>query len=357
MRIAQVAPLYESVPPRFYGGTERVVSYLTEELVAQGHDVTLFASGDSETSARLIATCRRALRLDGSCVDQLAYHYLMLENVVELADEFDILHFHVDYLHFPFSKRCAVPHLTTLHGRLNISELAPLHRAFPNERLVSVSMSQRKPLPLVNWIGNVYHGLPAPTGPPGSGKSKYLAFIGRIAREKRVDRAMEIARRSGRELKIAAKVDPSDREYYEKEIKPLLNGPGVEYIGEINEQQKCDFLSDAYAHIFPIDWPEPFGLCMIEAMSCGTPTIAFDCGSVREVLKDGVTGFVVNNIEDAVAAVPRVASLSRPACRQEFETRFLASRMAKDYVTLYESLLNAENLPLPASRLDSSLAL
>lgn len=357
MRIAQVAPLYESVPPQFYGGTERVVSYLTEELVAQGHDVTLFASGDSETSARLIATCRRALRLDGSCVDQLAYHYLMLENVVELADEFDILHFHVDYLHFPFSKRCTVPHLTTLHGRLNIPELAPLHRAFPNEGLVSVSMSQRKPLPLVNWIGNVYHGLPAPTGPAGSGKSKYLAFIGRIAREKRVDRAIEIARRSGMELKIAAKVDPSDREYYEKEIKPLLNGSGVEYIGEINEEQKCDFLGDAYAHIFPIDWPEPFGLCMIEAMSCGTPTIAFDCGSVREVLKDGVTGFVVNNIEDAVAAVPRVASLSRPACRREFEKRFLASRMAKDYVTLYESLLNAENLPLPASRLDSSLAL
>jgi glycosyltransferase involved in cell wall biosynthesis len=218
-------------------------------------------------------------------------------------------------------------------------------------------MSQRKPLPRVNWIGNVYHGLPTPTGPPGSGKSKYLAFIGRIAREKRVDRAIEIARRSGMELKIAAKVDPSDREYYKKEIKPLLNNPGVEYIGEISEEQKYDFLGDAYAHIFPIDWPEPFGLCMIEAMSCGTPTIAFDCGSVREVLKDGVTGIVVNNIADAVAALPRVASLSRPACRREFEKRFLASRMAKDYVALYESLLNAENLPLPASRVDSSLAL
>ena len=357
MRIAQVAPLYESVPPQFYGGTERVVSYLTEELVAQGHEVTLFGSGDSETSARLIASCRRALRLDGQSVDQLAYHYLMLEKVVEMADEFDIVHFHVDYLHFPFSKRCGVPHLTTLHGRLNIPELAPLHRAFPNERLVSISMRQREPLPLVNWIGNVYHGLPVPSRPPGAGRGKYLAFIGRIAREKRVDRAIEIAVRSGMELKIAAKVDPSDRDYYEKEIKPLLSTPGVEYVGEISEEQKSDFLGGAYAHIFPIDWPEPFGLCMIEAMSCGTPTIAFDCGSVREVLKDGVSGIVVNNVEDAVTAVPQVASLSRLACRREFERRFLASRMAKDYLTLYESLLNAENAPFPASRFDSSLTL
>jgi glycosyltransferase involved in cell wall biosynthesis len=357
MRIAQVAPLYESVPPQFYGGTERVVSYLTEELVAQGHDVTLFGSGDSDTSARLIAPCRRALRLDGHSADHLAYHYLMLENVVEMAEEFDILHFHVDYLHFPFSKRCGVPHLTTLHGRLNIPELAALHRTFPNEPLVSISMSQRRPLPFVNWIGNVYHGLPAPNRLLGPGKSRYLAFIGRIAREKRVDRAIEISRRSGMELKIAAKVDPSDREYYEKEIKPLLGTPGVEYIGEISEEQKGDFLGDAYAHLFPIDWPEPFGLCMIEAMSCGTPTIAFDCGSVREVLRDGVTGIIVNNIEDAVTAVPRVASLSRLACRREFEKRFLASRMAKDYVTLYESLLNAENSPVPVSRFDSSLTL
>ena len=356
MRIAQVAPLYESVPPRFYGGTERVVSYLTEELVRQGHEVTLFGSGDSQTSARLIAPCRRALRLDGHCVDPLAYHFLMLEKVVELADEFDIVHFHVDYLHFPFSKRCGLPHLTTLHGRLNIPELAPLHRAFPNEPLSSISLSQRKPLPFVNWIGNVYHGLPAAARPLGPGSGKYLAFIGRIAREKRVDRAIEIALRSGMLLKIAAKVDPSDRPYYEKEIKPLLNRPGVEYIGEIDEEQKSDFLGNAYAHLFPIDWPEPFGLCMIEAMSCGTPTIAFDCGSVREVLKEGVSGIVVNSIEDAVAAIARVASLNRFACRREFERRFLASRMAKDYVRLFELLLNAENVPLSASRLDSSLA-
>jgi len=357
MRIAQIAPLYESVPPQFYGGTERVVSYLTEELVAQGHEVTLFASGDSQTSARLISPRRRGLRLDGGCVDQLACHYVMLENVVERAHEFDILHFHVDYLHFPFSKRCAVPHITTLHGRLNIPELAPLYRAFPDAPLVSISMSQRKPLPRANWVGNVYHGLPTPGRAPGSGKKRYLAFIGRIAREKRVDRAVEIALRAGMPLKIAAKVDPTDREYYEKEIKPLLDHPSVEYIGEIGEDQKSDFLGGAYAQIFPIDWPEPFGLCMIEAMSCGTPTIAFDCGSVSEVLREGVSGFIVNSVEEAVAAVPKVASLSRAACRREFEKRFLTSRMAEDYVRLYESLANAESLALSAPRLGSSLAL
>lgn len=357
MRIAQIAPLYESVPPQLYGGTERVVSYLTEELVAQGHEVTLFASGDSQTSARLISQRRRGLRLDGGSVDQLACHYVMLENVVERAHEFDILHFHVDYLHFPFSKRCAVPHLTTLHGRLNIPELVPLYCAFPDAPLVSISMSQRKPLPRANWIGNVYHGLPAPTRAPGSGKKKYLAFIGRIAREKRVDRAIEIALRSGMPLKIAAKVDPTDREYYEKEIKPLLDHPSVEYIGEIGEDQKSDFLGGAYAQVFPIDWPEPFGLCMIEAMSYGTPTIAFDCGSVNEVLRDGVSGFIVNSVEEAVAAVPKVASLGRAACRREFEERFLTSRMAEDYVRLYESLANAESLTLSAPRLGSSLTL
>jgi glycosyltransferase involved in cell wall biosynthesis len=357
MRIAQIAPLYESVPPQLYGGTERVVSYLTEELVALGHEVTLFASGDSITSARLISFRRRALRLDDGCVDPLACHYVMLENVMERAHEFDMLHFHVDYVHFPFSKRCAVPHLTTLHGRLNIPELAPLYRTFMDEPLASISMHQRNPLAWANWIGNVYHGLPAPPARAVSGKKGYLAFLGRIAREKRVDRAIEIAVKSGMPLKIAAKIDPSDREYFKAEISPLLNHPLVEYIGEISEEQKPDFLGEAYAQIFPIDWPEPFGLCMIEAMSYGTPTIAFDHGSVSEVLRDGVTGFIVNNVEEAVAAVPKVASLSRAACRREFDKRFLASRMAEDYVKLYELLATAEGMTLPAPRLDSSLTL
>jgi len=357
MRIAQIAPLYESVPPQLYGGTERVVSYLTEELVAQGHDVTLFASGDSVTSAQLIAPCRRALRLDERCVDKLALHYLMLENVMERAHDFDILHFHVDYLHFPFSRRCAVPHLTTLHGRLDIPELAPLYREFPDVPVVSISLSQRKPLPRNHWIGNVYHGLPEKSLEFGAGAGKYLAFIGRISREKRVDRAIEIALQSGMPLKIAAKVDPADREYYEAKIKPLLNHPQIEYIGEIAEHQKSEFLGNAAAQIFAIDWPEPFGLCMIEAMACGTPTIAFDLGSVSEVLSEGVSGFIVKSIPEAVAAVRRVSSLSRTACRREFERRFTASRMADDYVTLYESLLAANNLTLPAPEVDSSLAM
>jgi len=357
MKIAQIAPLYESVPPRFYGGTERVVSYLTEELVAQGHEVTLFASGDSQTSARLIPACRRALRLDGGYVDAIACHFLMLQNVMDHADEFDVLHFHCDYLHFPFTKNSVVPHLTTLHGRLNIPEVAALHYAFPGTPLVSISLSQRRPVAQANWIGNVYHGLPAPARPMGQGEKNYLAFVGRIAREKRVDRAIEIAIRSGRQLKIAAKVDSSDREYYQREIKHLLNHPSVDFVGEISEEKKADFLGAAYAQIFPIDWPEPFGLCMIEAMSCGTPTIAFNCGSVSEVLQEGVTGLIVNSVEEAVAAVPKIARLSRFACRREFEKRFLASRMAEEYTRLYEALINSENLSIPVAHLDSSLSL
>jgi glycosyltransferase involved in cell wall biosynthesis len=355
MRIAQIAPLYESVPPKLYGGTERVVSYLTEELVSEGHDVTLFASADSLTSARLISSGRKALRLDSNCVDQLACHYVMLEKVRQLAPEFDVLHFHVDYLHFPFSRNCGVPHLTTLHGRLNIPELAPLHCAFPDTPVVSISMSQRKPLRRANWIGNVYHGIPAPTRPHGTGKGNYLAFIGRISKEKRVDRAIEIALRAGMPLKIAAKVDPSDREYYETQIKHLLKNPLIEYIGEIGEEQKPEFLGNAYAQVFPIDWPEPFGLCMIEAMCWGTPTIAFNCGSVPEVLRDGVTGFVVNNVDEAVEAVPKVSSLSRAACRREFDKRFRASRMAHDYVSLYESLMESDPLPVAAPRINTPL--
>jgi glycosyltransferase involved in cell wall biosynthesis len=357
MRIAQVAPLHESVPPKMYGGTERVVSYLTEELVAQGHEVTLFASGDSETSARLIAPCKRALRLDENCKDHLARHFQMLEEVMELAHEFDVLHFHVDYLHFPFSKLCGVPHLTTLHGRLDLPELGPVYRKFPDVPVVSISMSQRRPLAWVHWIGNVYHGLPTSTLKMGSGSGKYLAFLGRISPEKRVDRAIRIAIEAGMPLKIAAKVDPSDREYYELRIKPMLNHANIEYIGEIREHQKSKFLGDAYAQIFPIDWPEPFGLCMIEAMACGTPTIAFDHGSVREVLTEGISGLIVNSVPEAVDAVQKVSRVSRTACRREFEERFSASRMAKDYLALYESLLAEEVAPIRTPKLDSSLAL
>jgi glycosyltransferase involved in cell wall biosynthesis len=261
----------------------------------------------------------------------------------------------LDYLHFPFSKLCGTPHLTTLHGRLDIPELPALYRKFPHVPVASISLSQRQPLPWINWIGNFYHGLPVDSLLPNSGQGGYLAFLGRIAPEKRVDRAIQIAIESGIPLKIAAKVDPSDREYYEAQIKPLLRHPNIEYLGEIREQEKAKFLGDAFAHLFPIDWREPFGLCMIEAMACGTPSIAFDRGSVREVLTNRVSGIVVNNVEEAVLAVQQVASLSRVACRKEFESRFTASRMADKYVTLYESLLGGDGLSTPPAGLDTTL--
>jgi glycosyltransferase involved in cell wall biosynthesis len=343
MKIAQIAPLYESVPPKLYGGTERVVSSLTEQLVQMGHEVTLFASGDSKTSARLVAPCKQALRLLGDeCVDKLAYHYIMLDMVRDRAAEFDVLHFHVDYLHFPFTQMCATPHVTTLHGRLNIPELPALYRQFGDVPVVSISHSQRKPLPRVKWVGNVYHGLPAGNFKLGAGQGNYLAFLGRVSREKRVDRAIQIALKAGMPLKIAAKVDPSDRDYYEAEIKPLLNHPNIEYIGEITEREKPQFLGDAYAQVFPIDWPEPFGLCMIEAMACGTPTIAFGHGSVPEVLTDGLTGFIVADMERAVESVAKIAALNRRACRMEFERRFTSERMATDYLRIYEALAGTD---------------
>ena len=336
MRIAQVAPLYESVPPQFYGGTERVVSYLTEELVRQGHDVTLFASGDSITAARLLPLCPRALRLDKFCVDQLAHHILMLERVFQHASEFDVIHFHVDYLHFPLSRRHSKPHITTLHGRLDLPDLVPLYQEFREMPVVSISDSQREPLPWLNWQATVHHGLPPHLFTFHEGPGKYLAFLGRISPEKRVDRAIQIAKRVGMELKIAAKVDAVDREYFNHTIKPLLNDPIVDYIGEIGEMQKDEFLGNAYALLFPIDWREPFGLVMIEAMACGTPVVAFRQGAVPEVLDDGVTGFIVDGLEEAVKAVERVSTLSRKQCRQVFDRRFAVSRMAKDYVTLYQ---------------------
>ena len=339
MKIAQVAPLYESVPPKYYGGTERVVSYLTEELVRQGHEVTLFASGDSVTAAELVPACPRALRLDPACVDQLAPHLVMLEHVIRAADRFDIVHFHIDYIHFPLSSRVGITQLTTLHGRLNIPELPRLYEAFPDMPVVSISDAQRRPLPNANWQATVYHGLPP--DPVGFRKrpGDYLAFLGRISPEKRVDRAIEIARRAGMKLRIAAKVDKSDTDYFRTEIEPLFRDPLVEFVGEIGEREKPDFLGSARALLFPIDWPEPFGLVMIEAMRCGTPVVAWDCGSVPEVIDEGTTGFVVDNIDDAVRAVKRAGELDRRLCRKAFETRFSAERMADDYLAVYRRLI------------------
>jgi glycosyltransferase involved in cell wall biosynthesis len=338
MRIAQVAPLYESVPPKYYGGTERVVSYLTEELVRQGHEVTLFASGDSETNARLVAACRRSLRLDKRYQGQMAHHFVMLERVFQHASEFDIIHFHVDYLHFPISRRKAVTHVTTLHGRLDIPDLVPLYEEFREMPVISISNGQREPLRWANWQATVYHGLPVDIyrfhPEPGS----YLAFLGRISPEKRVDRAIEIAKQVGMPVKIAAKIDRVDQDYFESEIAPLLNNSLVEFVGEIDDDEKDEFLGNAYALLFPIDWPEPFGLVMIEAMACGTPVIAYRGGAVGELVEAGQTGFIVESLKDAVEAVRRVAQLSRKRCREVFEQRFTAKRMAHDYVQQFERL-------------------
>jgi glycosyltransferase involved in cell wall biosynthesis len=341
LRIAQVAPLYESVPPPLYGGTERIVSYLTEELVRQGHDVTLFASGDSQTKARLVAGCPRALRLDEKSVDKLAPHLTLLEQVFARASEFDVLHFHCDYLHFPWSKRHSCCHVTTLHGRLDIPELPDLYRVYPEQPMVSISNSQRRPLSWINWQATVYHGLPENLYRFSEGPGQYLAFLGRISPEKRVDRAIEIANRSGMALKIASKVDSADRAYYEEKIEPLLQKASsrVEFIGEIGDQEKNDFLGNALALLFPIDWPEPFGLVMIEALACGTPVIAYRNGSVEEVLEDGVTGFLVDELEQAARAVGRAPQLSRRLCREVFEKRFSAERMAHDYLAVYQRLV------------------
>jgi glycosyltransferase involved in cell wall biosynthesis len=339
MRIAQVSPLYESVPPQSYGGTERVVSYLTEELVAQGHDVTLFASGDSVTRAELVPVTGRSLRLSNSCIDQLAHHILMLESVARRADEFDVIHYHIDYLHFPLSRRLEARQLTTLHGRLDIADLQPVYREFPEMPVVSISDAQRQPLPWANWIDTVYHGLPANLYSFGEGSGGYLVFLGRISPEKRVDRAIRTAERVGLPLKIAAKIDPTDREYFDRAIKPMMQTPIVEYLGEVNDREKNELLAGARALLFPIDWPEPFGLAMIEALACGTPVIASPCGSVPEIVEDGATGFIVDSLEGAVRAVERVDSISRRACRETFEARFTADRMARDYGALYERLV------------------
>ena len=339
MRIAQVAPLYESVPPKYYGGTERVVSYLTEELVRQGHEVTLFASGDSETNARLVAACQRSLRSNKDCQNQMAHHVVMLERVSRHAEEFDIIHFHVDYLHFALSRREAITQVTTLHGRLDIPDLVPLYQEFRDMPVISISNGQREPLPWANWQATVYHGLPRDLYRFRPEAGRYLAFLGRISPEKRVDRAIEIAKQVGMPLKIAAKVDRVDKDYFDSVIAPLMRDSLVEFVGEIGDIEKDEFLGDAYALLFPIDWPEPFGLVMIEAMACGTPVVAYRGGAVPELVEPGHTGFVVESMQDAVAAVRRVAELSRKRCRELFEERFTATRMAHDYVQQFEHLI------------------
>jgi len=340
MRIAQVSPLAESVPPRLYGGTERIVSYLTEELVRQGHKVTLFASGDSRTTAELHAVVDTALRFAPQVRDSLIFTMLQFEAVRARASEFDVIHFHTDYLHFPLLRELHLGNaLTTLHGRLDLPGYPEMFAKFPEAAAVSISNDQRRPLPNVNWIGTVPHGLPGDVCAfqPGR-RDDYLAFLGRISPEKRVDRAIEIARRAGMKLRIAAKVDVADREYFVTRIEPLLAQPHVEFVGEIGEHEKCDFLGRARALLFPIDWPEPFGLVLIEAMSCGTPTVAWRAGAVPEIINEGNNGFIVESIDDAVMAVQRCAQIDRGAVRASFEQRFTVQRMTRDYLEIYRRL-------------------
>ncbi len=341
MKIAQIAPLAESVPPKLYGGTERVVSWLTEELVAQGHDVTLFASGDSETSARLVSVTDQALRLDPRVKDTIGYHVMLLEEVRKRAHQFDVLHFHIDLLQAPFTRSLGVPSVTTLHGRLDLPDLPAFYRAFPDLSLVSISDNQRLPMPPVNWAGTIHHGLP-PTmlEPVPAPSGDYLAFLGRISPEKRPDRAIRIAVAAGIELRIAAKIDNVDRAYWDDVIAPLVEAHAdlVTFVGEIDDRRKQEFLGNAKALLFPIDWPEPFGLVMIEAMACGTPVIAFRCGSVPEVMDHGRSGFIVDSEDEAVAAVHALPNLPRSGVRDCFLERFSAARMARDYVELYRRL-------------------
>jgi glycosyltransferase involved in cell wall biosynthesis len=341
MQIAQIAPLTEAIPPKLYGGTERVVHWITEELVALGHDVTLFASGDSRTSAKLEAPWPRSLRLDGSVRDPNALHMTMLEQVRQRASEFDFLHFHLDYYPFSIFSRQSVPFVTTLHGRLDLPELQPVFSTFSSVPVVSISNAQRRPVPNARWVRTVPHGLPERLLMPQPVKPEYFAFLGRIAPEKGVDRAIRIAERCGIKMKIAAKVDRVDREYFEDQIRPLLASPNIEYIGEITDSEKSAFLSGAIALLVPIDWPEPFGLVMIEAMACGTPVIAFNRGSVPEIIEEGVTGFIVEDEQGAIGTVHRLAQLSRTAIRKRFEERFTARRMAQDYLAIYRSLMDA----------------
>ena len=363
MKIAQIAPLMESVPPRLYGGTERIVSHLTDELVRLGHEVTLFASADSVTAAELVSCASMALRLDGNVRDPIPYYMLMLDRVRRLAEEFDILHFHIDQFHFPLFAQMADRTVTTLHGRQDIPDLKPLYLGFSEMPLVSISNDQRRPIAKANFAATVHHGIPTSLHTPiYNPRGGYVAFLGRISPEKRPDRAIRIARTLGIPLKIAAKVDKVDEAYFREEIAPLLGDPGVEFIGEINERSKTEFLGEARALLFPIDWPEPFGLVMIEAMACGTPVLAFRQGSVSEVVDQGVTGAIVDTVDEAVMMLPRVMELDRRAVRRRFEERFSSTRMATDYVAVYRSLLERPSIserdttvPLPRPVLDKKL--
>jgi glycosyltransferase involved in cell wall biosynthesis len=340
MKIAQIAPLSESVPPRLYGGTERIVAYLTDELVRLGHEVTLFASGDSVSSARVVPCAPMALRLDCNVRDPIPYYMLMLDRVRERADEFDILHFHIDQFHFPLFRSMAHRTVTTLHGRQDLPDLKPLYVGFNEMPLVSISNHQRTPISSSNFVATIYHGLPldllTPNYQPRGG---YLAFLGRISPEKGPDRAIHIARALGIPLKIAAKVDKVDEAYFREEIVPLLALPGVEFVGEINQREKIEFLGQARGLLFPVDWPEPFGLVMIEAMACGTPVLAFRRGSVAEIIDHGITGAIAEGVSDAIGMLPQVLALDRRKVRRQFEERFSAIRMARDYVQLYRSLI------------------
>lgn len=341
MKIAQIAPLMESVPPRLYGGSERVASYLTEELVAQGHDVTLFASGQSITAAKLVRCCEEPLRLSATVKDVIPYYMIMLDKVRSMAFEFEILHFHIDQFHFPVFRDIAHRTVTTLHGRQDLPDLHNLYRAFPEMPLVSISNAQRIPVADANFVATVYHGVPRDLTLTREPRGGYLAFLGRISPEKRVDRAIAIARAAGLPLKIAAKVDRVDEAYFHAEIEELLRLPGVEYIGEIDDRHKNAFLGQARALLFPIDWPEPFGLSMIEAMACGTPVLAFGRGAAPEVIDEGVTGAIVHSMDEAIARLQSVLALDRTQVRRRFEQRFTVARMARDYVEVYKSLIGA----------------
>lgn len=344
MRIAQVAPLIESVPPKAYGGTERVVSYLTEALVDMGHEVTLFASGDSHTRAKLVPVVDRALRLHPAKPDPVIWHTLMVDRVRELCEQFDVIHYHVDTVHLPMAVRCAVPSLSTLHGRLDLPDLKPLFQRFSRHPLVSISNDQRKPLAHANWAGTVHHGLPLDLYSFHPKAQDYFAFVGRISPEKRCDRAIAIALACNTPLRIAAKVDRADLDYFNQMIEPLLDHPLVTFVGEIGDGDKNDFIGNARALLMPIDWPEPFGLVMIEALACGTPVIAYGHGAVPELIEDGKTGFIVNDQQQAIAAARDIGRIDRAGCRETFERRFAASVMARKYLEIYRSLAETRAL-------------